>query len=440
MEVDMNAECLLDYSLLAKEKEHEVSLLIKLKAPKAADTKRKALNLGLVLDRSGSMQGEKLQNTKEAARVLVKHLAADDILSVVTFESDVDTLIPPGPVTDKGQLRQHIDRIETGGCTNLSGGWLKGIEHVASKASPDYINRILLMTDGMANEGIVDPGKLAAIGASAKKEHDITTTTLGFGAGFQEDLLTGIAKNSGGNFYFIETADAAPEVFKEELGDLLKLVAQNVEVSVTLEQPVKLMKQWTDHPAAQARNTITFSLGDAYSQEEKMVLLGLFVPGLAQLGPVTVAKIEIRFAEISEQHVTSKSITQAVTANICPEDEAAGAEPAVEVLQQLGLQLSAKARKDAIETADHGDYDKAKDILKEAAQKLGELTKGDDPVLQPEVEQLKRRVEELTHDLYSGSTRKMMSTEAYNLSSSKYDKLQSTRERRRRQEDDQDWR
>ena len=428
----MEATCLLDYSLLAAQKPHEINLLVKLKAPKAPETDRKPLNLGLVLDRSGSMAGEKVDQTKEAASLLIRHLDSRDRVSVVTFESGVQTLIPPGPVENKQALIQKVRAIESGGMTNLSGGWLKGIEHVAAGTGEEAIRRILLLTDGLANQGITDHDQLAAIGDSAKRDHGIVTTTLGFGQGFNEDLLTRIARYSGGSHYFIETADSAPEIFAEELGELLKLVAQNLEVKVAMESPVQFMAQWTDFPADAHGNEVTFQLGDVYSEEERALMLQLAVPGIDRMGPVTVAKVAVKFAEIGTAQVTARSISQEVRANIADAGEAEGAEPQSEVLHHLGLQLASKARRDAIREADRGDFEAARRVLDEAAAKLKSMPGDVAAKLQEEIHHILLRAEETTQILYSHGTRKRMMAEAHNISSAKMDKLRRMRKRGRK--------
>ena len=261
------------------------------------------------------------------------------------------------------------------------------------------------------------------------------TTTLGFGEGFNEDLLTRIARQAGGSHYFIETADSAPEVFAEELGELLKVVAQNLEVKVTMEAPVKFMAQWTDFPADAQGSEVTFHLGDAYSEEEKALVLGLSVPGVGRMGPVTVAQVEVKFSEIGTDRVTTRSIRQEVRANIAEAADAERAEPQIEVLQHLGLQLASKARRDAIKEADRGDFEAARRVLEEAAAKLKSMPGDVAAKLQEEVAEVLLRAKETTHSQYSQGTRKLMSSEAYNISSSKTAQLRRMRERRRKRPD-----
>ena len=178
------------------------------------------------------MAGEKLRHTIASAKFVVERLAATDILSVVQFDERVKVVIPPGPVTDKAHLCRRLDGIHDGGQTNLSGGWLRGAACVRERAALDNINRVILLTDGQANHGITDPAVLVQHAAELTEE-GITTTTLGYGEDFNEDLLTALADAGRGNAYHVETADQAPTIFARELEGLLAIAAQNIRVTFT---------------------------------------------------------------------------------------------------------------------------------------------------------------------------------------------------------------
>src|SRR6185312_8390938 len=125
-------------------------------------------------------------------------------------------IVAPGPAADKDRIKGLLHRVLAGGCTNLSGGWLEGCKHVQKHGSREQVNRVLLLTDGQANMGIKDP-KVLVETARQKAAEGVITTTLGFGSGFNEDLLIGMARASEGNFYFIESPEDVAQVFKIEL-------------------------------------------------------------------------------------------------------------------------------------------------------------------------------------------------------------------------------
>ena len=156
--MDLNARLRFDHELLAVEHEHDVSCMLELTAPAAPATHaRRPLALALVIDRSGSMQGEKLDVTRRCAAFLVEHLAPTDRLAIVSFD---DQITLDAPLTEVGphrpQLQAAIRGIHAGGQTNLSGGWLKGVETLSPLDEGTHTRRILLLTDGQANVGITD--------------------------------------------------------------------------------------------------------------------------------------------------------------------------------------------------------------------------------------------------------------------------------------------
>jgi Ca-activated chloride channel family protein len=143
----------------------------------------------VVIDRSGSMAGEKLAFVKQAALDLVRRLGTKDQLSLVAYDTTVEVLVPPMAVDGKAPFGRAIQGLQSRATTNLSGGWLQGCEFVVKGLAEKQVNRVLLLTDGLANVGVTDPNALAAMTRQRRAE-GITTTTLGVGLDFNEDLLT----------------------------------------------------------------------------------------------------------------------------------------------------------------------------------------------------------------------------------------------------------
>jgi Ca-activated chloride channel family protein len=377
------------------------------------------------------MGGEKLQYTKEAVKLLITHLAPDDMLGIVTFDSSVDVVLEPTKVTDKDELKQLVDEIDVGGCTNLSGGWLKGIELSKRAADGNRLNRILLLTDGLANEGITELASLVALGQSAYKKNNTVTTALGFGHDFDEDMLTAIATGAGGKFYYIDTPDAAPAVFKEELEGLLSLVAQNIELTVTIQDPVCLAKQWTGYSVKVNDNAATFNLGDAYSNEEKRVLLTLGVPNMKELGECTIANVRLQYSELSDASIKTHELKFPVMVNVSDAEAAKAAGICEEVIEELALKTVAETRRKAIEKADSGDYEGAHYMMDDSVEYLASLPLKDKSRIQSELEDLKHEAVQMScAESYTSEARKGVASNAYNLSTSQYDKLARERQRR----------
>ncbi len=164
---------------------------------------RPPVNLALVIDRSGSMSGEKLEKAKEAALEMLRRLSSDDVFSLVTFESGVQTLIEAQPVGNGRAIERAINSIEAGGSTALFAGVSRGAAEVREYAgSGRYVNRIVLLSDGIANVGPSSPEDLGRLGAALAKEN-ISVTTVGLGLDYNEDLMTRLAQRSDGNTYFV---------------------------------------------------------------------------------------------------------------------------------------------------------------------------------------------------------------------------------------------
>jgi len=214
-------------------------VLIQLKSPPNVTGRRLPLNVALVIDRSGSMEGEPLDYVKRACGYVVDLLEPDDILSVVTFEEQVDVLVPARRVVNKTLLKEHINRIEVGNTTNLYDGIVVGCQQVASVMSEGHVNRVLLLTDGEPTAGIKDFGSIVGQVAE-QKSRGITVTALGFGPEYNEELMAGIARRSGGNYYYISRPDLIPEVFRRELESLMTLVARNMRLRLSLSRWVQL--------------------------------------------------------------------------------------------------------------------------------------------------------------------------------------------------------
>lgn len=379
----MKIDYLLGYAFVPVKQNQAVNMLIKIKAPekKQDDAPEPPLNICLVLDRSSSMSGIKLAKTKISAKMIVERLKEKDILSLVVFNADVQTLILQEAITsDRTELIRRIDSISTNGSTNLSGALLKGIELLGNSKTEESINRLLLLTDGCANTGITDPDQLVSIAKVAKVSSSIITTTLGFGDDFNEDLLIEMAKHSTGNFYYIEHADDAPKHFAEELHGIQQLVAQNISVTVSPAEYVGGVVQVTGHPQIKKEKELFIELGDAVADEEKRLLVTYKLSEIKSEGEIPIAELTVKYTELGENTATIKSVSQKISINAVDSDEAGNAEPEVEVLQELALQESMKERYEAMDEMNsamkHGNNESAISAAKcllSVAHKLASL-------------------------------------------------------------------
>jgi Ca-activated chloride channel family protein len=233
---------------------------------------RVPVNLSVVIDRSGSMGGDKLENALKAARFLVEQLQQSDYLSIVTYDDGVTVPIVSTQVTDKSRIISAINHIAIGGSTNLCGGMMEGYQQCRTTWQSGRVNKVLLLSDGLANVGIVNTEEIARIAHNQDNQNAIAISTFGIGIDYNEDLMTKIAESGNGNYYFIEKATMIPNIFQKELDGLLKVVAQNARLEVDLPSGVTLNKAFGNSYILENGKAIV-NLRDIYANEKKAVML-----------------------------------------------------------------------------------------------------------------------------------------------------------------------
>lgn len=216
-------------------------LKVDLDALKKPSENRVPLNIALVIDKSGSMQGQKLEDAKNSAILFVERLSPDDIVSVVTYSSSVQVLIPATKVSDRESLIRRIRQIQSDGNTALFAGVSKGAAEVRKFAEENRINRIILLSDGLANVGPSTPGELGQLGRSLMKE-GMSVSTMGIGYGYNEDLMARLAYNSDGNHLFVEDSEQLAQVFEQELNELFGIHAKSIRLTIRCSDDLKILR------------------------------------------------------------------------------------------------------------------------------------------------------------------------------------------------------
>jgi Ca-activated chloride channel homolog len=425
----MKADFALDYDILTVERPQKLYLMARLTSGPAPDhQKRRPLNLSLVIDRSGSMAGDKISFTRQAAQFLVQNLGSKDRLSIVLYNEQVETLVSPDLVIHKDAISHRLNQIKASGMTNLSGGWLQGCTHVEQNLHDEYLNRVILMSDGLANRGITNPAQLVEM-ARQKREAKISTTTMGLGADFNEDLMMAMADAGGGAFYFIESPEVAPLIFQEELRGLLSVVGQNLVVSIEPSQHITHVSQLNAYNMHTDGHRVSFSLGDVFGDEIKTLLLELSIPGLKEAGQQEIAKLIFEFDEILEKGTRHQSMEMAVQVNIA----AAANLPApanAEVRESVLLLHAAQARREAVSAADKGEYQHASQVLKQAADAID-----DSKIGSTELEEERRALLQQASEMQRGAeyfdnySRKSMATQAIYTMTDRHESTQFFRTR-----------
>lgn len=340
-----------------------VRALLKIEGDAPSSKNRTPLNISIVLDRSGSMDGPKLHAAREAAALLVQRLAPEDVVSVVAYDDEVTTVAQPSTANADG-VSSAIRQIHAGGSTNLSGGWLKGRDYVSRNVKPEVANRVVLLTDGQANAGIIDPDRLTALCAQAN-EHGIRTTTIGFGADFNEHLLDRMAQAGGGNMHYIEHADQAPAVFAEEIEGLLSLAAQNLTLSIVPAEGAQAVAVHHSYPRQEIDGGLRLELGDLYAREPKLVLIEFLVL-TPLIGDVQIAKLVLEATVLNENgSVEMQEVSMPITTSF---DHGPVTNP--EVRREQLLLEAAQVRAEVLGDQQRGDYDAARTKMQRMAEKL----------------------------------------------------------------------
>jgi Ca-activated chloride channel family protein len=400
-----------------------VHALLRIEGQAPANRERTPLNLSLVLDRSGSMAGEKLDAATRAAAMLVRRLSPEDTLSVVAFDDEVRVVAPPATGDEQESLPDLIRSIADGGSTNLSGGWLRGRDLVAANFRDGRVNRVVLLTDGQANVGLTEPTQLAGLCATAAGR-GVSTTTIGFGAGFDEALLTAMADAGRGATYYIEQADQASGVFEEELEGLLSIAAQNVRVTVEPGAGVGSVQVLHDYPSLADGGTLTLEVGDLYAREPRRILAAFLVPpdgmgvdGIADLGRFTVAAHVVTETGGVELHEIALPLT------LSPEE---GGKVEPEVRKEILLLEAARVRREALEARERGDFDSAAGVLRTYADRV-EASGLDDEDLMEEARDIEGMAASFDQRVVEAADVKYMSQRAYARSRSRGAQVQRFR-------------
>lgn len=218
---------------------------------------RTPMNLCLVIDRSGSMEGQPLEFVKQACSHVVDLLSPQDVLSIVTFEEMVEVLMPPQQVTNKDMVKAGISRLQAGNTTNLYDGVSLAMQQVMQFIETNRATRMIVLTDGDPTAGIKDYTALVNH-AGELRTRGISVTFLGFGPDYNEELLAGMAKKAGGNYYFIPQPQLIPEIFRSELEKLMTTVTRNMSLELKLARWVSMRSP----QQASDGGSVTISLAD----------------------------------------------------------------------------------------------------------------------------------------------------------------------------------
>jgi Ca-activated chloride channel family protein len=345
-----------------------LDLLITVRSPEpppSVSRQRPALNLALVIDRSGSMAGSKLSYARKAARFLAGELSERDRLAIVTFDSEVKVLVPSQPVRDPLLFISAINTIAAGGCTALFDGWLAGATEVASQMDPQGLNRVLLLSDGQANEGLTDHQQIAAR-VEGLTQRGISTSAFGLGSGFDEDLMGAMAGAGDGTLAQIESPQQLADLYASELQGLASTVGRKVSLGIRARHGAELVDVLNDLPRTSAGN---FQLPNLRHGQELGIGVRLQLPAWTPNQEIA----SVRLAWRSPERDGRQELIEQLTLPVRPQTELEGLAADPLVAEQLALLQANRDRRLAIEELDRGDLRAAMASLEVIDQRLAAL-------------------------------------------------------------------
>jgi Ca-activated chloride channel homolog len=377
-----------DRRLIRAEARSERYLLVDITAPTIAPDparRRPPVNLAFVLDRSGSMGGhDKLTLAKQAVLESIHRLDDEDRFSVVVYDSEIDVVMPAGPASGAARrtAAERLRTVEPRGSTALHGGWVTGCSEVAGGRVATGVNRVLLLTDGLANVGIQDADELGRQ-ALELRTRGISTSTFGVGRDFDEQLLQAMADNGGGSFYFVGDVAQMRDHITSEVGDTLETVARDVvlELVVPLAVDVSAVSPFR---LERHGDLVRVHLGDLVSGQVLQVALRLrFERGVIGLGVDAVARIEDRERVFATAGVAPVTVGWSYAGH--DENDAQARDLEVD---RFVIRLRAETGKVAASRLNReGRYDEAREQLLAVRADM-ERVAGDDPQMQEIISEL----------------------------------------------------
>lgn len=279
--------------------------------PSGNRSKRPQTNIAFVLDKSGSMSGLKMTQAKQALEMAISRLNKNDVASLIVYDDEAKVLWPAATMQNPVQFLNTIKSIGANGSTALFAGVTQGSYEIKKYLDKNKVNRVVLISDGMANVGPSKPHELAELGRALSKQ-GISVSTIGLGLGYNEDLMAQLAGHSDGNHYFVEDADKLAKVFDSELGDIFSVVAQDININIICKggvKPIRILGR-DENIVGQNINT---NFNQIYGNQQRHITLELLIPAGHSGEKMSVADVIIDYNDASIKKQVSHNNLVAVT-------------------------------------------------------------------------------------------------------------------------------
>ncbi|MFN7131799.1 MAG: vWA domain-containing protein [Myxococcales bacterium] len=345
----------------------EVFLKIDLDAEKAAGSERAPVNLALVLDRSGSMAGDKIEHARRAARHLVAQLNERDRFALVTFGSEVTTLVESVQATPeaKQRLMAAIDGISEIGGTNISGGVEAGLAAIIAYKSRYAVSRLVLLSDGQANEGIVSPEGLSALSRKVNAQ-GVILSAIGVGLDFNEHVMESMADYGGGAYHFLSDSEQLAAIFDRELQQATRTVASSPVL--TIRPKGGTLQEVYGYLSEQDGGVMRVRLPDFAAGEHRKVVVRMLVPA-SSVGALAVADVSVDYADVTRDRAPATAALS-VGATVTPDFQLAAQNRNKDVAAVAAHAEAVKGMREAGKQYAQGRRSEAEAAIRQARKKL----------------------------------------------------------------------
>ena len=346
-----------------------VYVLVRFAVPEAvlsAAAPRPPLNIALVLDRSGSMEAAgKIAYLKKAAAAVIGRMSRRDRLAVVEYDDRITVAWPSAPVEAPDLVVKVIEALSPRGATNLTGGMLAGVAEVRGNRADNAVNRVLLLSDGLANEGITHPAEIRKL-ARQSRETGVPVTTLGLGLDYNEDLMQDIAQQSGGNYHYVENPAQMAGIFQRELSTLFQTAARGVDLRFEVDAAVSGVRVFGYPVRTEGRATV-IQFPDFHAGEARSVVLRLDVVAEGA-GPKRLGTLRFTYEDVATgaRQVVSEPVVVRVSDDIQEARAATNSEAVVEA----ALVEAETRHEESLRLLDSGKYAEAETMLRDLTSDL----------------------------------------------------------------------
>jgi Ca-activated chloride channel family protein len=297
----------LGHASLAKAKNGETYLFAQVTADEKATTATQSapMNLALVIDRSGSMKGDRIANAMNAAVGALERMRDGDSVTVVSFDQLAQVVVPPTRVSaqNRSSIEGSIRSIRLGGDTCISCGLDEAMKQLSlTTLGSDRVNRMILLSDGATNSGIRDMSGMRAM-AGRMRDKGVTISTIGVDVDFDEKMMAAIAQEANGKHHFVANASSLPDVFAKEFDDVLASVANEAELTIDLAPGVEVAEVF-DRSFRREGQKLVIPFGTFSAKQEKTVLVKLRVPTDKE-GSENVADVKLAFRDLVKKSDSS---------------------------------------------------------------------------------------------------------------------------------------